>query len=128
MERAKRALAGRLSALLAGAAGLLGPQASSAAPSPSPPQPPKPDRDAAESEYGAGEQERPTPTLRGGQFDFEVVRPGDTLWSIARRVLGEEADEAAVAAEASRIWRLNADRIGIGSPEVLLPGTVLRLR
>ena len=59
---------------------------------------------------------------------FYIVRPGETLWSIARRLLGEGHDPAETGPEVARLWELNADRIGSGDPDVLLPGTVLRLR
>ena len=126
--RPRRSLGSRLSALLASAAALLGPTTASAVPPESPPEPPDRGRDPADAETGEREAPAPPPPAQGGDSDFEVVRPGDSLWSVAERVLGEERDEAAVAAEAGRLWRLNADRIGIGDPEVLLPGTVLRLR
>ena len=57
-----------------------------------------------------------------------MVQPGDTLWSIARRLIGQDRSDAEVAREAARLWQLNGDRIGTGHPDVLLPGTVLRLR
>ena len=56
------------------------------------------------------------------------MRPGETLWLIARRLLGEGHDPAETGPEVARLWELNADRIGSGDPDVLLPGTVLRLR
>jgi len=56
-----------------------------------------------------------------------VVRPGDSLWSIAAGLLGEDADAAAVALEVQRLWRLNATRIGTGDPDVLPVGVLLRL-
>jgi hypothetical protein len=57
-----------------------------------------------------------------------TVQPGDCLWSIARRVLAAGASDAAVAAEVDRLWRLNAGAIGTGSPDLIEPGQVLRLR
>jgi nucleoid-associated protein YgaU len=54
------------------------------------------------------------------------VRPGDSLWRVARRLLGEGADDEAV----DRMWRLiartNADRIG-PDPDLIFPGTLLRV-
>ncbi|MGZ8735626.1 MAG: LysM peptidoglycan-binding domain-containing protein [Nocardioides sp.] len=53
------------------------------------------------------------------------VRPGDSLWAIAERHLPVGAPDAAVEAG----WRLlaaaNADRIG--HPDLIFPGTVLRV-
>lgn len=57
-----------------------------------------------------------------------VVQPGDTLWSIARDLLGREASTAAIAREVHRLWELNADNIGTGDPSLILPGQVLALR
>ena len=56
--------------------------------------------------------------------DVVVVRSGDTLWHIAARHLGEDADAAAIA-EAWPRWH-DANRAVIGSdPDYLLPGTRL---
>jgi Tfp pilus assembly protein FimV len=146
VSRKRRPLAGRLSALLASAAALIGPSSATAVPPETPPEPPEPERDDGESE--SQENETPAPPLAAGREeppqpsighpaqpapgaddpDFEVVQPGDTLWSIARRLLGEGQSDAEVAREAARLWQLNGDRIGTGHPDVLLPGTVLRLR
>ncbi|KGM09485.1 LysM peptidoglycan-binding domain-containing protein, partial [Cellulomonas carbonis] len=52
-----------------------------------------------------------------------VVRPGDTLWSIAAATM-PGADDAAVAAAWPHWYEANADRIG-PDPGLILPGTVL---
>jgi len=59
--------------------------------------------------------------------DSYTVREGDSLWSIAKRVLGAEASPAQVAREVHRLWRLNADRIGTGDPNLIVAGQTLRL-
>jgi LysM domain len=56
------------------------------------------------------------------------VRPGDSLWSIARRLLGSEASAGRIAREVNRLWELNRDRIGTGDPSLIHVGTVLRLQ
>jgi LysM repeat protein len=56
------------------------------------------------------------------------VQPGDSLWSIARRLLGPGASAGEVAREVARLWRLNEQRIATGDPDLLHVGTVLRLR
>lgn len=56
--------------------------------------------------------------------DSVVVRSGDTLWAIAARHLGEEADAGAIAAEWPRWYEANRESIG-ADPDLLLPGTVL---
>jgi LysM domain len=56
-----------------------------------------------------------------------VVRPGESLWSIAADVLGERASVASLAREVNRLWELNDDRIGTGNPDLLFAGTRLRL-
>jgi resuscitation-promoting factor RpfA len=57
--------------------------------------------------------------------DHVVVRRGDTLWHIAGRHLGPEADAAAIAMEWPRWWHANRDVIG-PDPDLILPGQLLR--
>jgi LysM repeat protein len=57
-----------------------------------------------------------------------VVEAGDSLWSIARRLLGPVASSGRIAREVNRLWELNEDRIGTGDPDLLMVGTRLRLR
>lgn len=52
---------------------------------------------------------------------------GDTLWSIAQRMLGKGASSAQVARMVDRLWDLNRSVIGTGSPDLLKVGTDLRL-
>ncbi len=54
-----------------------------------------------------------------------VVRPGDSLWSIAAAQLPPDADAAAITSAWHRWWRLNEAVIG-ADPDVILPGQVLR--
>jgi hypothetical protein len=56
-----------------------------------------------------------------------VVRPGESLWSIASDLLGGRASGARIAAEVQHLWQLNAKHIGTGDPDVLPVGTELRL-
>jgi hypothetical protein len=64
-------------------------------------------------------------TLRGhGAY---TVAPGDCLWSIAAALLPARASNAEIEAEVARLWRINADRIGTGDPNLIMPGMVLRL-
>jgi nucleoid-associated protein YgaU len=69
-----------------------------------------------------------TPDEPLGDARFHVVQPGDSLWSIAKRLLGGEPSPARVAREVNRLWSLNEGRIGTGDPDLLLVGTKLRLR
>ncbi len=57
-----------------------------------------------------------------------TVRRGDTLWSIAKHLLGPGATAAEIAHEVDRLWRLNAARIGTWTPSLIHAGVVLRLR
>ena len=59
---------------------------------------------------------------------FHTVQQGESLWSIAADVLGEDATSARIAREVQRLWELNEERIGTGQPDLLFPGTRLRLR
>jgi LysM domain-containing protein len=61
---------------------------------------------------------------RGGKH---IVRPGDSLWSIASGVLGPRSSNAEIARFVSRLWELNKQRIGTGNPSLVLVGTELRL-
>jgi hypothetical protein len=70
------------------------------------------------------------PVERGGLAGkrSHTVAAGECLWSIAEGYLPAGASNAEIAAEVHRLWVLNAGRIGTGDPDVLLIGTVLRLR
>jgi len=59
---------------------------------------------------------------------FYVVRPGESLWSIAADRLAGRATVARIAREVNRLWQLNRDRIATGDPNLLRVGTRLRLR
>jgi hypothetical protein len=100
------------------------PEASIAAPEPAPVEPeplpsPTPVAPAASS-----------PVERGGLAGKKshTVAAGECLWTIAEGYLPPGASNAEIAAEVHRLWVLNARRIGTGDPDVLLIGTVLRLR
>jgi hypothetical protein len=71
------------------------------------------------------ERER-SPSLRGARL--YVVQPGDSLWSVAKRLLGTDASPARIAREVDRLWSLNQERIATGDPDLLHVGTELRLR
>ncbi len=55
-----------------------------------------------------------------------VVRPGDTLWSIARRHLSAGADDGAVASAWPRWYAANRSAVG-DDPDLIFPGTRLRV-
>jgi nucleoid-associated protein YgaU len=57
-----------------------------------------------------------------------VVRLGESLWSIAADHLGDQATVARIAREVNRLWELNRECIGTGSPDLLRVGTRLTLR
>lgn len=66
-----------------------------------------------------------SPASDGG---IHVVQRGESLWSIARDMLGPKASPAQLSAQVQRLWELNADAIGTGDPSVILAGQELRLR
>ena len=68
----------------------------------------------------------PPASTPGGRF--LVVQPGDSLWAIAKRLLGPNASPAEIARKVNRLWELNRERIGTGRPDLVLVGTKLRLR
>lgn len=53
-----------------------------------------------------------------------VVRPGDSLWTIAERHLGPDASAAEIATEWPRWYAANRARIG-PDPDLITPGMVL---
>src|SRR4051794_455760 len=55
-----------------------------------------------------------------------VVRPGDSLWLIAERLLPRDSDDQQVTFAWHRIHQANRHRIG-ADPDLVLPGTVLRI-
>jgi nucleoid-associated protein YgaU len=59
---------------------------------------------------------------------FHVVQRGESLWSIARDLLGHDASVARIAREVNRLWELNSERIGTGEPDLVMAGTRLVLR
>ena len=70
----------------------------------------------------------PTPPPPAG-YDTEYrVRGGESLWAIARGLIGPSATAAEIAAEVARLWKLNLHTIGSADPKLLPEGTVLRLR
>jgi nucleoid-associated protein YgaU len=53
-----------------------------------------------------------------------VVRPGDSLWRIAERLLPADASDAGVARLTWRLYTLNRATVG-NDPDLILPGTTL---
>lgn len=64
----------------------------------------------------------------GVDVQSHVVREGESLWSIAGDLLGSSASAAEIAREVDRLWRLNAERIATGEPDLIMPGTRLQIR
>lgn len=60
--------------------------------------------------------------------DTYIVRPGDCLWHIAAAALPADSDTLAIEDKVKELWSMNEDRIGTGDPNLIYPGTLLRLR
>jgi hypothetical protein len=56
-----------------------------------------------------------------------MVRPGDSLWAIAARIVGPSASDAEINAKLVDIWHMNVKRIKTGDPNLIFPGTRLML-
>ena len=65
------------------------------------------------------------PPTGGG--NVHVVQAGESLWSIAAQLLGNHATAARIAALVDELWRLNADRIGSGDPDMIHAGDELQV-
>jgi len=66
-------------------------------------------------------------TAAASTFKLVVIHPGDSLWVIARRVVGPKASNDAVQRKLAAIWALNANRIGTGDPNLIFAGQTLHL-
>lgn len=67
----------------------------------------------------------PSATTDAGATDAVTVRPGDTLWGLAGRALGDAASPAEVAAAWPRWYAANRRVIG-SNPDRLQPGQTLQ--
>jgi hypothetical protein len=67
------------------------------------------------------------PPRKSSDTRFHIVKPGESLWSIAKRLLGPTATPAEIAREVNRLWELNKESIGTGNPDLLIAGAKLRL-
>jgi LysM domain len=76
----------------------------------------------------AAEAQEPAPEDLSPGSRFHVVQPGDSLWSIAKQLLGSDAPAGRIAREVDRLWTLNRSRIATGDPDLLMVGTRLELR
>ena len=63
-----------------------------------------------------------------GGSKYHVVAPGESLWSIARDVVGSDASPARIAREVNALWDINSAQIATGDPDMLRIGTRLVLR
>jgi hypothetical protein len=72
----------------------------------------------------------PKPTKRDAATRgdrYHVVQPGESLWSIARDLVGHDASAARIAREVNRLWTRNSARIATGDPDLLMVDTKLAL-
>jgi nucleoid-associated protein YgaU len=84
------------------------------------------DPEAVDAAAAAGTSE--ANRTSGGGARLHVVRPGESLWTIAEGLLGPDASPMSIAAEVARVWELNRDRIPSGDPDLIAVGERLRLR
>jgi hypothetical protein len=65
--------------------------------------------------------------IHGGDR-FHVVQQGESLWSIASDLLGQDASTARIARQVNRLWELNSARIATGDRNLIMTGTRIALR
>jgi nucleoid-associated protein YgaU len=70
----------------------------------------------------------PSPAPKPIRGPAHVVRSGESLWSIARSLVGTDASSAQIAREVARLWAINRDAIATGDPDLLPVGVKLRVR
>ena len=101
-----------------------------AAPAPPAPQPPPTVAAPSPSASNASAANETSPAFqRARRGDrVHVVRPSESLWSIAAALLPADASAARIAREVNRLWELNSSRIATGDPDLLAIGTKLVLR
>jgi LysM repeat protein len=81
-----------------------------------------------DSSSDVSEQRRKRAGARAGARGSTVmVKPGDSLWSIARTLVGPSASDEDVERRLVEIWDDNERRIGTGDPNLIFPGTRLRV-
>ena len=68
------------------------------------------------------------PSRASDQARVHVVRPGESLWLIAEKILGPGSSATSIAAEVARLWELNRAQIPSGDPDLIAIGQQLRLR
>lgn len=91
---------------------------------PAAPEPAEVPEESTAPTHPSGLSERPASLKGRGTY---TVAAGDCLWTIAAAILPPTASDEQIAAEVGRIWKLNAERIGTGDPNLIEVGTVLRL-
>jgi hypothetical protein len=69
----------------------------------------------------------PSSHAPASESDVIEVKPGDSLWSIARSLVGANASNEAIERKLVAIWDLNSRRIGTGDPNLIFVGTRLRI-
>ena len=82
-----------------------------------------PDGDTVKAD-DQGREDARAGALKGGTY---VVRPGDSLWRIARASVGGSPSNARLAREVQRLWDLNGVKIGTGNPDLIYPGQRIKL-
>jgi hypothetical protein len=83
--------------------------------------------DGDRSQGGAGGTRGGGGGGRSEQPDEVVVEAGDSLWSIARGKLGDDASPAELAAYVDRLWSRNGHYVASGRPDLIPAGARLIL-
>ncbi len=86
----------------------------------------RPHHSARSADQTPAERKAPEPARANSPASVHVVAEGECLWSIAESKLGPQATNSQLATYVDQLWRLNAERIATGDPNLIHSGQRLR--
>lgn len=81
-------------------------------------------------EQNLADPNKTDPKRKASEPAVHVVKPGDSLWTVARTQLGGAGrpTNERIATEVDRLWTLNSAAIGTGDRDLIYPGQRIKLR